>query len=59
MGIRAMEMCATVAPGAPMCKVLDGPGAIRNLRVCFKGGQVGDSGFFTDHFNQPVKKSKK
>lgn len=59
MGIRAMEMCATVAPGAPMCKVLDGPGAIQNLRVCFKGGQVGDSAFFTEHFHPQGKKLKK
>jgi uncharacterized protein YgbK (DUF1537 family) len=59
MGIRAMEMCATVAPGAPMCKVLEAPAGIIGLRVCFKGGQVGDSTFFTEHFLDPVKRSRK
>ena len=59
MGIRAMEMCATVAPGAPMCKVLEAPAGIKGLRVCFKGGQVGDSTFFTEHFHPSGNKSKK
>jgi uncharacterized protein YgbK (DUF1537 family) len=46
LGIQAVEMIAPLAPGAPLCKVTAADEDINGLQICFKGGQVGDEGFF-------------
>jgi len=46
MSIEAVEMIATVAPGAPLCKAY-APGTVaQGLQVNFKGGQVGAEDYF-------------
>jgi len=46
LGIEALEMIATLTPGAPLCRAL-APGSPMDRReVVFKGGQVGAENYF-------------
>lgn len=45
LDIEALEMCAALAPGAPLCRIY-APGALDGAEITLKGGQVGDVDFF-------------
>jgi len=45
LGIRALEMAATIAPGAPLCRAI-ADGKYNGLEVAFKGGQNGSTNYF-------------
>jgi uncharacterized protein YgbK (DUF1537 family) len=44
--IGAVEMIATVAPGAPLCRVHASSPPAAGLEIAFKGGQMGAADFF-------------
>ena len=46
LGIEALEMIASLVPGAPLCKVHAADKIIDGLEINFKGGQVGDENYF-------------
>ncbi|HWA24043.1 MAG TPA: four-carbon acid sugar kinase family protein [Lacunisphaera sp.] len=46
LGIESLEMLATLAPGAPFCRVRAPGSPVDGLEVNFKGGQVGAPDFF-------------
>lgn len=46
MGIEAVEMIATLSPGAPLCMAHAPGSAVDHLQLVFKGGQVGNDDFF-------------
>lgn len=46
MGIEAVEMVATFAPGAPLCRAHAPGSPLHGLEVNFKGGQVGKDDYF-------------
>jgi len=46
MGIDAVTMIAPIVSGAPLCKAFSADPFINGLEVNFKGGQVGDAGYF-------------
>jgi len=45
-GIDAVEMVAPVVPGAPLCRIHAQKAHIDGMTINFKGGQVGDVGYF-------------
>jgi uncharacterized protein YgbK (DUF1537 family) len=46
LGIEALEMVASTAPGAPLCRI-HAPGSARDgMEIVFKGGQVGGLDYF-------------
>jgi uncharacterized protein YgbK (DUF1537 family) len=45
LGIRALEMAATIAPGAPLCRAI-AEDRYDGLEVAFKGGQNGAPNYF-------------
>lgn len=49
MGIEAVEMIASLTPGAPLCRAYAPGSAINYLQVVFKGGQVGKEEFFNNN----------
>jgi uncharacterized protein YgbK (DUF1537 family) len=46
MEIEAVEMIASLVPGAPLCKAISENKYINGLEVNFKGGQVGGEDYF-------------
>lgn len=46
MGIKAVEMIASLSPGAPLCRAFAPGTAADGLEVVFKGGQVGGEDYF-------------
>jgi uncharacterized protein YgbK (DUF1537 family) len=46
MQIEAVEMIASLVPGAPLCKAISANKYINGLEVNFKGGQVGGEDYF-------------
>jgi uncharacterized protein YgbK (DUF1537 family) len=46
MGIEAVEMLASLAPGAPLCKAHAPGSPVDNMEINFKGGQVGAENYF-------------
>jgi uncharacterized protein YgbK (DUF1537 family) len=46
MEIEAVEMIASLVPGAPLCKAISASKYINGLEVNFKGGQVGGEDYF-------------
>ena len=46
MGIKAVEMIAPLAPGAPLCRAFAPGSPADGLEVNFKGGQVGREDYF-------------
>lgn len=46
MGIEAVEMIATLSPGAPLCRAYAPSSPIDGLEVNFKGGQVGREEYY-------------
>ncbi|MCJ8208488.1 four-carbon acid sugar kinase family protein [Mucilaginibacter sp. RS28] len=46
LGIEAVEMIATVVPGAPLCRAYSTNKVVDGLEVNIKGGQVGDENYF-------------
>lgn len=46
LGIDAVEMIASLSPGAPLCKAYAHESPIDGMEVVFKGGQVGDDNYF-------------
>jgi uncharacterized protein YgbK (DUF1537 family) len=46
MEIEAVEMIASLVPGAPLCKAISENIYINGLEVNFKGGQVGGEDYF-------------
>ena len=46
LDIRAVEMIAPAAPGAPLCRVYSERGALEGMEIVFKGGQMGGQDFF-------------
>lgn len=48
LDIRAVEMIAPAAPGAPLCRVYSEEGTLEGMEIVFKGGQMGGLDFFVD-----------
>ena len=48
LDIRAVEMHAPAAPGAPLCRVYSEEGTLEGMEIVFKGGQMGGRDFFVD-----------
>jgi 3-oxoisoapionate kinase len=48
LDIRAVEMLAPAAPGAPLCRVYSEEGTLEGMEIVFKGGQMGGRDFFVD-----------
>jgi 3-oxoisoapionate kinase len=46
LDIRAVEMIAPAAPGAPLCRVYSEEGTLEGMEIVFKGGQMGGQDFF-------------
>lgn len=46
LGIEALEMIATLTPGAPLCRAIAPRSPLNGLEVVFKGGQVGAENYF-------------
>lgn len=46
LGLRALTFKAPLAAGAPLCEASASDPHMRGLEVVFKGGQIGDDGFF-------------
>lgn len=46
LGIEAVEMLASLAPGAPLCRAHSSHRAVHGIEVNFKGGQVGAPDYF-------------
>jgi uncharacterized protein YgbK (DUF1537 family) len=46
MGIEAVEMIASLSPGAPLCKAFAPGSPVDGLEINFKGGQVGSEDYF-------------
>jgi uncharacterized protein YgbK (DUF1537 family) len=46
LGIDALQMAGTLAPGSPLCRVSSADPAIDGIEITFKGGQVGHDDFF-------------
>jgi uncharacterized protein YgbK (DUF1537 family) len=46
MGIEAVEMIATLSPGAPICKAYATGSSLDGKEINFKGGQVGEENYF-------------
>jgi uncharacterized protein YgbK (DUF1537 family) len=51
VGIEAVEMIASVSPGAPLCKAYAPGSPVDGLEVNFKGGQVGAEDYFMTVLN--------
>ena len=47
LDIQAVEVAARLAPGAPLCRVLESS-CVPGLEVAFKGGQMGSRTFFNE-----------
>ena len=47
LGIEALEMIATLTPGAPLCRAHAPGSSIDGREVVFKGGQVGAKNYFS------------
>jgi uncharacterized protein YgbK (DUF1537 family) len=47
LGIYALECVAALAPGAPLCRVASVDPALDGLELALKGGQVGETDFFS------------
>ena len=47
LDIQAVEMAARLAPGAPLCRVLESS-CVPGVDVAFKGGQMGSRTFFDE-----------
>ena len=47
LDIQAVEMAARLAPGAPLCRVLESS-CVPGVEVAFKGGQMGSRTFFDE-----------
>ncbi len=45
LGVEALEMCAPIAPGSPLCRIY-ASGPLDGTQITFKGGQVGKVDFF-------------
>lgn len=48
LGIDALTWLADACPGAPLCLAHGGDGAVRDLQLVLKGGQMGGPAFFDD-----------
>jgi len=48
LDLRAVEMLAPAAPGAPLCRVYSEEGTLEGMEIVFKGGQMGGKDFFVD-----------
>ncbi len=48
IAVKAVEMIAPAAPGAPLCRVYSEEGIMDGLEIVFKGGQMGGKDFFVD-----------
>ena len=46
MGIEALEMVASLTPGAPLCQALAPDSPADKCEIVFKGGQVGAEDYF-------------
>ena len=46
LGVTALEAIALMAPGSPLCRVIAPGSRVDGCEVTFKGGQVGNAGFF-------------
>lgn len=46
LGIRALEMCRRIAPGAPLCRAHVTEQALQGLQIALKGGQNGNERYF-------------
>ena len=46
LGIEALEMVASLTPGAPLCRAYAPDSPVNGLEVVFKGGQVGAENYF-------------
>jgi uncharacterized protein YgbK (DUF1537 family) len=46
LGIEALEMIASLTPGAPLCRASGANSAIDECELVFKGGQVGPENYF-------------
>lgn len=46
LGIKAIEMIATLTPGAPLCRAFAPGSPADKIEVVFKGGQVGAENYF-------------
>jgi len=46
LGIEALEVAASLVPGAPLCCVHAADPVVNRLEIVLKGGQVGDPDFF-------------
>ena len=46
LGVESLEMLATLAPGAPLCRATAPASPADDLEIVFKGGQVGAPDFF-------------
>ena len=51
LGIEALEVVASMAPGSPLCRVVAQPPQVNGVEMTFKGGQVGKVGFFEQVLN--------
>jgi uncharacterized protein YgbK (DUF1537 family) len=47
LGIKALEMIAPLAPGAPLCRAIMNDPDASSIEVNFKGGQVGGEAYFS------------
>ena len=46
LGIEALEMIASLTPGAPLCRAFAPNSPVDKLEIVFKGGQVGSENYF-------------
>ncbi|ACL57390.1 3-oxo-isoapionate kinase OiaK [Methylobacterium nodulans] len=46
LGIKALEIAAALAPGAPLCRAYADDATYDGLELVLKGGQMGDADFF-------------
>jgi 3-oxoisoapionate kinase len=48
LGIAALSVLASVAPGAPLCRAWSGDARRDGLEIVLKGGQIGGASFFAE-----------
>lgn len=48
LDIRAVEMIAPAAPGAPLCRIYSQGGTLEGMEIVLKGGQIGGPDFFVN-----------
>jgi uncharacterized protein YgbK (DUF1537 family) len=47
LNLAALKMCATIAPGAPLCAGYEEIGTPPTIEIALKGGQMGAKSFFS------------